>query len=386
VLQDYGFELLKNIDLDEQQIEAVARQTRGGTWGRGAYAISGGPPEKLVFALDLVPSPVPSQYTQSYPYLDNGRVLLAKLAVRELIRKQLPRESQFNPLHATDDSVEAWKIVRLFAPEEECALRGTIDRRRAAFKTSDRVIRDLTRTGVRAKVELIRYGSGTAIKKTWQPNCLRFMQREAEFMDAMSPLRPEILPVLERGANYLIMPFVEGKPPRRVLFGRTFPRLLTIRQITQFRDLLLFLFSRGYDPVDLAPYNLLIDSGGNLKVIDFEFVYRSERPIDVSSAACLYGIPPDFKGDPPKPFTSHRDPTKDQWQLTWFGCTGLTRESFLHDPPAVQQLKRLLNYPSFLATKAFEHQSAWVRVRAKAALKRSFPGLSRLVRGILAVT
>ena len=67
---------------------------------------------------------------------------------------------------------------------------------------------------------------------------------------------------------------------RAAFFGESFPKLLPLRHVRTTSDLMRYLFSRGYDPIDMAPHNLLIDRSGSLMAIDFEFVYRCEQPID----------------------------------------------------------------------------------------------------------
>ena len=389
MLEASGFELLKTIDLNEEQSAAAARATRGANWGPGGYCVSGGPPARIIIALDLIPLPVPARLRRNYPFLDNERALRAKQFSRGLIRNRLPRRAQFNPMHSTDESRDAWTIVRMFVPEEEQALREAVEARKAAFATDFEVVRDLTRTGVRAKIELIRYRGGLAVKKTYRQTCLRFKEREAAFMDAISPERAEILPVLERGANYLITPFVEGRPLRRTFLGIGVPKLMTLGQTRQVADLLRHLLSRGYDPIDLAPHNLLVDHSGKLTAIDFEFVHRADGPITPEVSACLNGIPDGFQGDWPLAarWCPQRSKARENpYRSRWLGHTGLTRDSFLHDPPSVQRMKRLVNYPTYLFAKAIERQSAWLQDRAKQLLKSRLPVITRMAARALRST
>ena len=380
IIESGGFEVLKSIDLNEEQIEAAAKVMRGGNWGPGAFSVSGGPPVRILIAFDVAPAPVPDEFRRKYPHLENGHILEAKLRCREFVEDRLPRKRRFNPVHSTDDSAHSWEVVRLFAADGERALRETIELRKAEFATRFEVVRSLTRTGLRSKIEVIRYGCGQAVIKTFRHNCLRFMEREAAFMDAFSPHRSEISPVLERGPNYLVMPYIKGQPLRRFLFGRGFPRLMTLRQVRQIADLLRFLFAHSYDPVDLGPHNLLVDEFGHLKAIDFEFVHLSGGPVDPQRSACLNGIPEGFEGEwPPKAlWAPQRAKCLDPWRLRWFGCTGLTLQSFLHDPPSLQRVKRLVNYPTYIASKMAEHQTLWLRKNVKHVLRRRLPVLTRM--------
>lgn len=205
-------------------------------------------------------------------------------------------------------------------------------------------------------------------------------------MDAISPHRPEILPVLERGSNYFITPFVEARPIRRRIFGLGLPMLMPLAHVRAAADLLRYLFSRGYDPVDLGPHNLLIDGSGQLRAIDFEFVHKCDGPVEPETSACLNGIPENFEGDWPLMARWYPARSKcliDPYGTRWFGHTGLTRRSFLHDPPALQSIKRIVNYPAYLGRKTFERQSGWLRRVAKASIKSRLPVLTRMAVGAL---
>jgi len=380
MLDGCGFELLKTIDLDESEAAAAERMVRGGNWGPGRFSVGGGPPARIIIAFDVLPTPVAEELRANYPFLDNGRVLGAKQFCRGLVKERLPSHLRFNPLHSTDESREAWNIVERFAPGDRPAMRELIARRKAAFATSFEVVRDLTRIGRRAKIEVIKYGTGLGVKKTFRETSLRFMEREVAFMDAVSPRRPEILPVLERGSNYFITPFVEARPFRHRFLGIGFSKLMPLDQVRNAAELLRYLFALGYDPVDLAPHNLLADRQGRLTAIDFEFVHQGDGPIDPEKSACLDGLK-GFEGD--WPMRARWYPTRskcltDPYYTRWFSHTGLSRSSFLHDPPGVQRMKRLVNYPRFFVKAVLRRQSKWVRGHAKQIIKTRMPLLSRL--------
>jgi predicted Ser/Thr protein kinase len=381
IIESAGFEVLQSIDLEGDQIDAAASLARGGNWGPGAFHVSGGPPAQLLIAFDVLPAPVRKEHLVKYPHLDNGHILEAKLRCREFIAARLPPRRRFNPVHSTDASADAWDVIQTFAPEEEAPLRETIKSRKAGFVTSFEVIRDLTRTGLRSKIELINYGGEIAVKKTFRDNCLRFLKREASFMEEISPLRPEIPPVLERGPNFLVMPFLEGHPLRRFVLGRGVPRLMTLKQVRQVSNLLRFLFSRGYDPVDLGPHNLLVDRSGRLYAIDFEFVHRTGAPVDPELSACLSGVRQGYEGEWPAKalYSPKRAKCLDPWRHRWSGCTGLSIRSFLYDPPAVQWAKRMVNYPTYLGSKIAKHQALWLAQGTKRGLRKRMPAVTRIV-------
>jgi hypothetical protein len=378
-LEGSGFELLSTIELTDEQVDAATHGFRGGNWGPGAFKTTGGPPVELIVALDVFPYPVSKSVRQLYPHLDNGRILEAKRTCRQLIQDRLPADRRFNPLHSTDTGSEAYSVIRQFAPDLEQEVRAIEETRKAAVVTKFEVVRSLTRKGARAKIELIRYGAGLAVKKTFRDNCLRFLEREIAFMQAVSPQRPEILPVIARGRNYFITPYIEGKPLRQVILGRGFPKLMSLKQTRELADLMRYLFSMGYDPVDLAPYNLLVDRSGRLTAIDFEFVHQTGRPVRAEDSACLAGVDENFEGEwPPgaiyRPTQSHRNPYGERW----FAHTGLTLHSFLYDPPARQWANRLANYPIYLGGKFVTRLRDSSRAAGKRVLKRRLPVLTRI--------
>lgn len=386
MLTQCGFDILETIDLDEAQSQEAARGSRGGNWGAGAYPVGGGLPVKLLVANDLITMPVPVHLRALYPFLDNYRIIRAKQFARGMVRDRLPPDQWFNPVHSTDQSWEAWHTVRQFAPDEEERLRAMVRKQRADFVTHEEVVRDLSRTGARSKIELIRHGSGLAVKKTYRPGAMRYMEREARFMDEMSPQRREVLPVIERGDNYLIMPFVEARPLRRKLLGIDLPHLMTIGQTRAVADLLGFFFAHGYDPVDLAPHNFLLGRNGEMWVIDFEFMHRWDEPVDPLESACLSGVDDDFPGE--VPFQAQWSPRqawvrKNPYRMRWLAYTGLPLESFLFDPPAAQRAKRALLYPGYLARKVVERSTRAIGNAIRGRLKAHVPVVTRLLRANL---
>ncbi len=369
-LEACGFEVLATRDFTKEQAAMVGRETRGGNWGRGNSPVEGGPPVSMFVCFDVNPTVTEPEILKDRPFLENGRIFDAKRRCRRLLRERTSARLFFNPLHSTDDSREAWRVIRMVAPSLESQVRSTIKSRRAAFATNFKVVRDLTRHGHRAKVELIEYCHGLAVKKTFREQCLRFLEREAAFLEVVSKERPEVLPVLERGPNYIITPYIDARPLRTALFGKSFPKLLELRHVRTASDLLRYLFARGYDPIDMAPHNLLVDRSGSLKVIDFEFVYHGQHPINPQESACLDGIKQGFPGE----FAAEgRWCLSDPYRERWFGYTGLSRRSFLEGSPWRQQLQRSINYPRFIVGKAVRRQSHRTFNATKQLLKISIP-------------
>ena len=343
IIEGNGFEVLKDIDL---------RERAGIDW-----PVDRAPPARMLITFDVLPAVVQDGMRQAFPDLDNAHTRRAAISCREFVRYRMAAGRDFEPMWPSQNSTEAWAIIRQVSPDLEEGLRQQIARIRAAMVTDFEVVRELTRGAPRAKIEVIRYGDGLAVKKTYRSSRLHYMEREISFMDAFSAHRPEIPAVLQRGPNYFIMPYVDGRPLRRFLFGHSFPRLLTLKQVRDIADLLQFVFAHGYDPIDLGPHNLLVDDAGRIKAIDFEFAHKSDAPIDPKRSACLGGLREDFTGEWPlrARLVPHLSKLIDPWPVRWRGTTGLTLESFLYDPPWLQRVKRAVIYPTYLAGKVAGH-------------------------------
>jgi hypothetical protein len=74
--------------------------------------------------------PVPLKHSRRRRECDDWNIVCTKLAVRDLINRELPRSEQYHGLHATDTTDQAWRVVRLVAPSEEDNLRARIDEMR----------------------------------------------------------------------------------------------------------------------------------------------------------------------------------------------------------------------------------------------------------------
>jgi hypothetical protein len=115
-LEAHGFQVLQVTPLEPEEQKRVALRLRGGNWGRGPWALSGGPPAQIIVAWDPSPLSVGRRHKSRYPLLENGRILLAKNHIRNHILRGLPRRERFNPLHSSDNDVQAWEYLQVLLP------------------------------------------------------------------------------------------------------------------------------------------------------------------------------------------------------------------------------------------------------------------------------
>ena len=344
LLDARGFDVLETIVLEGDARAAIAAAVRGGNWGRGPWPVSGGPPAEVLIALDTIPVPPAPDARRRHPALDNGRVLAVKEEARNRVNAELPAALRYNPLHATDSSADAWRIVRLLLPGREAALREAVAESMRRVATPEEVLADLTRFGNRAKVEVIRYRDGLAVRKTFRDRAGRCHARELAFYRRFGGELPELLPVLESGSNWFILPFRPNTYGRRIWFAVHPPRLLPLRHVRQLVRFLRHVMAAGYDPIDLTPANNVMLTADGMKLVDFEYAWHAGRPVRPEESCCLGGIPEPFAGETP-PFVDY---LRAPYATQWYPCIGLDLHSLLHDPAWLQAIKRSLAYPALV--------------------------------------
>lgn len=344
-LRGSGFEPITTVPLTCDQIEAIANEVRGGNWGPGPFQVSGGLPSSLCIALDLLPVTADATHGGEHPDSDNGRILSAKTAARTLVNRTLPKEEQFNPIHSTDNSRQAWRAVRTIIPEREAELRQKVDQLRRDFVRPG-AIRDLTKFGRRAKIELVEFEGQIAVRKSFRPTALRFMHREAEVMERLAPVCREIPRLLHRADSYIIVEYVGGGTELEPWAGGGRPpKPLPLAHVRKLAELIKTIVANGFDPVDLrADRNVLYGPTG-LKLIDFEFWRPCDPSMKPEYSMCLAGIPPNDEGDRPRGDRFNLEP----YRIGWYPYTQLPLNSFLHDPAWLQRLRRSAIYGATLA-------------------------------------
>ena len=114
-----------------------AADIRGGNWGPGPFATSGGAPSVLIVALDHHPSTPSAGQRRQHPGLTNANTLATKLALRDHLTDDVSADERFNPLHSSDGEDDAWHYIELAYPDGLAGLRTTVAERRIAGPVDD---------------------------------------------------------------------------------------------------------------------------------------------------------------------------------------------------------------------------------------------------------
>ena len=290
-----GLNPVKKIELTAEQKIKATQNLRGGNWGNGPWPVSGGSPAEILVVYDYHPKPLEAEKRKKYPHVSNANYML-KEELRKEINAKLPAEKRTNPIHSSDDEIEALDYLAATAPECIEEVKTIITEWDKAYQTNEKVLGDLSQHKRRAKVEIIEYEGKKAIKKTYKAGKERFLKREIYAYGELSKECSYIPPLIASGENYLIIPFLE-----KITFSEN--EFVKKQMLKKYKkdvfNINEFFYSKGYALIDFHPGNILITNAG-LKLIDYEFLYQyPSMPKSINDSFDLKGFPEDLEADLP---------------------------------------------------------------------------------------
>jgi hypothetical protein len=116
ILSRGGWRIIATKRLTAEESKHTAVHLRGGTWDKGVFKTSGGPPSVIAVAYDSHPIKPTRAQLRKDPNLVNARQLI-KYEIRKTINAQVPRDEEFSAIHSTDFGGEAWYSLELCMPE-----------------------------------------------------------------------------------------------------------------------------------------------------------------------------------------------------------------------------------------------------------------------------
>ena len=143
LLSEEGFNILAVSRLSSARQKACEHQIRGGNWGRGPWATSGGRPAVAIAVLDVFPVSPSRRLKADHPGVDNQRVFATKDRIRDLANDGLAPQRQFNAVHSSDNAAEAVRHLDLLFPEKCETILEYAARLIAAADLPGEVVRDL---------------------------------------------------------------------------------------------------------------------------------------------------------------------------------------------------------------------------------------------------
>jgi hypothetical protein len=299
------FQIVEKIVLTDEESKRASLLIRGGEWGKGPFPKSGGPPKELWVAFDYHPSIRADVGAHPFARNQNARV---KEALREEINRNTVWWQRYNPMHSSDDELEAWDYLDAVLPKAQVdSLRDKIERTRTRYSTKNRV-EYMIGLRSRAKVELIEENGKRLVKKTFKDGFERFFERERFAHTELCKAHSIIEPALVVGDLSLVFPFVE-----EIVQGHEARLEHLKKHKNEILKLVKGLYDRGLFLVDFHPLNIRISKDG-LRVFDFEFLQKyDQKPGRFEECYEFAGIPNDFKGDFPRGHKGKGRNLKDTW-------------------------------------------------------------------------
>jgi hypothetical protein len=290
-----GFTLLGCASLDASARERVGHAVRGGNWERGPYPISGGPPAFVVVAVDVMPMAVDERTREEWPALDNARILV-KHEIRDEFNEQRVADERCNIIHSSDNADEGADYLTCALPKDARRMLAKAHELAARFESAPDRIRELTRHGRRARLELVAQGGDLLVRKQFRPGCERFAARERLVAEELAPGCEHLLPLVSADRDAVVVPYRENT----LEFDRRRSRLLPLRVVHIAMATARYFFAEGMALIDFTPANLIVTPRGRVYVVDFEFLHRYDvAPRSFAKSYDIAGPPADFDGDLP---------------------------------------------------------------------------------------
>jgi hypothetical protein len=364
VLDHYGFEVVKTVDLHGEARSRCALNTRGGNWSRGPFAENGGEPVVAVVTLHHAPQVVSAALLKQYPSLSNAEIFFAKRAIRDLVTAHTLDERHFNPVHSSDNEAEAWEYVEAAMPDAVEEVRAEVERRRlAAGHVPFEVVRRLSR-GRRASVDVVSTPDGLAVCKTYAESFVRYKDREVRALRELGGRIAAVPELLAEGSNWFTCPLYENVLPD--VDSRPGRPLVPLRALREMVAVIRQIHELGFDLVDAKPQNFVLDPQQGLKIVDFEFLHAyPDGPRPALADSYNFVAPPSDVElvDVPVGNLSY------QWR--WGRFTGLSRERLLEGPVAAQVAERsLVRLRSATFAPGAPPRAALARVSRRARIAR----------------
>lgn len=333
-LMRHGFHICLSRELSPSTAAKVKEEIRGGNWGAGPWPMSGGGPVAVIVAYDVMPKPPSQAELSKYPMLRNARIL-CKDRIRDLLNENVAPETKCNPLHSSDTGWEALEYLRLTVPDAESEVCALIEELKQAFKTDYPVRSVLTKQGRRAKIEVIEYEGGLAVKKTFRQHQVRYLKRELAAMRELSERITTVPLILAEGETWFIMPYYADTLKYRWISGRMLPLDVARTAIQSLQA----IYEAGFAMIDASTENIVIDPVQGFKLVDFEYCHRyTIKPTTFHESYDIAGCPPDFAGDLPTRGAN-------TYERDWLPYIGVSVEDLLgNDSFAFLKIKRSVYY------------------------------------------
>jgi hypothetical protein len=249
-------------------------------------------------------NPLALEARDQVPGLDNGRLRYLGAAVLDaeswiVAKSGAAGIGGFLRVWYTPNTGEGWKVVRQLTGVEQTVKLEIAERTRAMSHPFP-VVRPLTGQGISARTDLVEFAGRTAVCKVFRPGRERHLANEVAAGELASTL-DAVLPILDRGKNWVVIPFLGEYTSARELcrwVSVRGPRLIPWRAARSFIDGVVELHEAGIAHLDLHSDHVMIGPRGDVKIIDFEKLHRVDKDLPLAESPMIagYRFTDDFDG------------------------------------------------------------------------------------------
>lgn len=352
-IENAGFEVLHSKTLEGEQATLVHRSVRGGNWGAGPWPVNGGSPVQLLFAVDVFPVR-PSRSTRAqHPFLDNSRILRAKIAARDAALAGIPSTRQFNALHSADNSAETLRFAKTVLTDAECVrLEKEFMDRLAEIDAAVRNVVPLSESNTVANSFRTKSNRKPIVRKVYRRQYLDSLQCDAEILERLAPEWPEVPALRNRGVNFLEFDDFGDDYVPMASIGAPLPVAMVLR----VRKILQKVVEAGYDPIGWDPgQGVMISlSRGEFRIPGFDRLKRRSSSLRLANSSCL---------------SPSSETQRDMYGSRWYPVLGIPRAVFLVGGPMTMRLYRLLIHPLWRGVKRLASASELAKARLRGPVR-----------------
>jgi hypothetical protein len=320
----------------------------------------------IIGTYDLAVTPPNFTQRHLYPHIDNARLLLFAYHCQKAIAAKIPGFKIGDVLCSTANAEAARECLMKLWPDDLTRIEKRIEEGELEVSSRFTVLRELTRTGIYAKVYLIDYQGTPAVEKIYRPRYRARLEREKLAYSRLAEKTDVIPKALSMDGNSLILPFIK----QSTHYDPSGWKLVPVKKTRQIIHALKQLYEAGYAVIDCHAGNCIFDSEDRLWMIDFEFLYHySKRPESFLQSFDMAGIPNDFDGETPPgspPYLTQ----------PWLDSFGVPPKDLEDDAAISIHLRRLVYW-------AGRKMPAYLYRKARASLRSILALVCRILRSLL---
>jgi len=250
----------------------------------------------------------------------------------------------------------AREILKSISVDLDNDVRNILERKINRYKTEFEVIRQLKSSLSRSKLEVIRFNNKICVKKTFRDNALKYLENELICREKIT--HKYISPILEKGENYIIIPYYENI----IKWNKNSFNLYPVNEAKQVMEFIKWINSQGFALLDWNPGVAIFDKNQGLKFIDFE--YFTETPYALGEFR--KNIDFSYIKTDNKFIDEHK---KTTYVKTWYPALGISYDDLISKPGHVLFIKRA-SYLVFIRSRYYAMKK--FRLLYRALINRYF--------------